>query len=131
MNSNSFVDVLFILLACTLVMLSQSIPGISQLNPELPAVAGGQPSDGAATVYVVVTEDDLHLLDADNDPGDVISFATVNDLLAANEITPDARIVVGSATREVSHHRVMTAYSVFRDKQYQVSLGVRPNEQSE
>jgi len=112
----SFVDLLFILLCGTIVLLSRSIY-LAGLEPEPAEVgAGGVSEIRAADVRIVaVSEAGLQFEGSD------ATFDQVTRQLASSDV-----VVVVSADDRVSHHRMMAVWSDFAAAGRDVQLGVRP-----
>ena len=103
----SFVDLLFILLCSTIVMLSRSIEvGAVEINPA--KVGSGSVSEVRADDVRVVSVNKLTVTLSD-DSDRVIEFEDVTKAAAA--AGPDKCILLSAATEEVTHHRIMQVWS--------------------
>ena len=103
----SFVDLLFILLCSTIVMLSRSVEvGAVEINPA--KVGSGSVSEVQADdVRVVSVKQFTVTLAGDSDS--VIEFEDVAKAAAA--AGTDKCILLSAATQEVTHHRIMQVWS--------------------
>jgi biopolymer transport protein ExbD len=114
----SFVDVLFILLLGTLVMLTQSVR-LGALDTAL-ARAGAQGTSAvrADEVQVVVVAEDavFHEQRPWSDPA----------ALAAH-LGQGRPVLLITSDRDVRHHRVLEVWLALRDRGLDVKLGVEPS----
>ncbi|MCP3903427.1 MAG: hypothetical protein GY715_07300 [Planctomycetes bacterium] len=120
MNYKSFVDVLFILLLGTIVMLTQVV-SVGAIEAELLKLGGGgvTPIRGDDIEMVVVDDDVIrHREDAWEDV----------DALA-EALPADAVVLVVVAHGDVRHHRVMKAWSDLAAHGLDVRLGAEPGEE--
>ena len=116
MLSRSFIDVLFILLLGTIVMLTHSVQ-LDEVDADLLRLGrdGTRPIDGGDVQVVVVDADGLALGDR--------RFATPRDLAAELRAGDPVILVVDGA--EVTHVQVMAAWETLRESGFDASLGVR------
>ena len=122
MNYKSFVDVLFILLLGTMVMLTQSVQlgSVDTMLAELGA-GGISPVRADEVQVVVVSETDLRI---DDRPFDEVDAAAV-------AIRPRDPVLLVTADGDVRHHRVLEVWSKLRDQGLDVKLGARPRREAE
>jgi len=103
----SFVDLLFILLCSTIVMLSRSIEiGAVEINPA--KVGSGGVSEVRADDVRVVSVNQLTVSLA-GDTDKVIEFEDVAKAAAA--AGTDKCILLSAASEEITHHRIMQVWS--------------------
>lgn len=113
----SFVDVLFILLLGTMVMLAQSVrlgaidTTVARLGDE------GISPVRADQVQVVVVGDDELVHDGQR-------WASAGELAA--RLRPEQPVLLITADRDVRHHRVLEVWFAFRQRQLDVKLGAVP-----
>lgn len=112
----SFVDVLFILLLGTMVMLTQSVQvgAVDTVVARLGA-GGVSPVNADEVRVIVVGEDDLRL---DGRAGSLQELA--------RSIRAPQPVLLVTANREVRHHRVMAVWSALRQRGHNVMLGAEP-----
>ena len=122
-SSRSFIDVLFILLLGTLVMLTDSV----RLGAVDTVVAkfgsGGISAVSADEVQIVVIgEDELRFEDR--------SWTRLEDV--PEELAPFVPVLLVTAGREIRHHRVMEVWFALRRRGLDVKLGAvpAPNEEA-
>lgn len=116
MSSKSFVDLLFILLLGTFVMLSRSVEvGAIETAPAEVGVGGTAADDIDSACVVVVHDAGVTLRD-----GPVVA-----DERAAGGIGADEWVLLVPADAGLSHHRIMEVWSVIRAAGHAVRLGVR------
>ena len=119
--SKGFIDVLFILLLSTIVMLTQSV----QLGAVETAVtrlgAGAISPIRADEIEVVVVDEDGLKLD-DGTPTDVESLSS--------RLQPADVVLLITANGEVRHHRIMDVWSDLRERDLDVKLGALPRAQN-
>ena len=117
--SRSFVDVLFILLCATIVMLSQSLR-IGSVEASPAKIGGGAISEiDAADVRPVIVQSD-HLVMDDHRHESVAAILV--------DLPASACIVLIAGSPELSHHRMMSIWSEVHDAGVTVKLGVEPIE---
>ncbi len=118
LSLRSFIDVLFILLLGTMVLLTQSVQ-IGAVETELLRLGGGAVSSLRETAVdvVVVADDGVQALGR--------RWERVDEL--ARSIDRSKIIVLVVANRQVSHHRVMAVWSAFRSAGLTVRLGAEPS----
>ncbi len=117
MNYRSFVDVLFILLLGSIVMLSQSIQlDALELSPAEVGSGGASSLRADEVRLVVVGENGLEL--------DGERFAGTESL--GRSIGFDEPVLLVARRARVSHERVMTVWSELESLGFEVSLGVAP-----
>ncbi len=117
LTSKSFIDVLFILLLGTLVMLTQAVQ-LGAVDTEVAKLGAGgiSPLRADEIQVIVVREDDLWL---DGRPS-----VQVHEVIA--RIRPQDPVLLITGDRTVSHHRVMAIWSALRERQLDVKLGAQP-----
>ncbi len=117
MNYKSFIDILFIILLATLVMLTQSVQ-LGAVDTALTTLgAGGISPVRADDVQIVIVGQDQVVLDG-------TTWQTCDELGKA--IRPHDPVLLLTADAGVSHHRVMRVWSELRDRELDVKLGARP-----
>lgn len=122
MSYKSFIDVLFIILLATLVMLTQSVQ-IGAVDTALTTIgAGGISPVRADEVQVVVVGQERVELDG-------TTWESCDELQEA--IRADDPVLLVTADAEVSHHRVMGIWSDLRERELDVKLGARPRPEGE
>lgn len=123
----SFVDLLFILLCSTIVMLSQSIQ-ISSMDIAPAKIGSGGLSEVNAddVVLLAIYEDKCEIVTTD---GKIQQFSDIQQLRSS---IPEGKCLLLSATDEnVSHHRIMSVFSQCVDIGYAVKLAAVPRKQIE
>ena len=121
--SRSFIDLLFILLCGTIVMLSESLQvGALEAAPARVGAGGVTMIEADAVTLVTVEGDTLRMADPAG------SGRTVSgDAATIHALLDDPRCVLLAAAREeVSHAAVMRAWSRFRDLGRAVRLAATP-----
>ena len=114
MISRGFVDLLFILLCSTIVLLAQSIPLRGLLAEPAEAGAGGtRPLDGDELTLVSVSETTLTTVDATGVRLDELNL-------------PVSTLLIVPATEDITHHRIIDVWREARAAGYRVELGVQP-----
>ena len=120
LSLRSLLDVLFILLLSTIVMLAYSAP-VGAVETDLVRVAGGglSPIHVSETRFLLIRPGELAL---DGEP-----VASLDEAIARL----DARDVVllVAAGRSVRHHEVMDIWSTLRARGVRVQLGAAPKEE--
>ncbi len=117
MSYKSFIDILFIILLATLVMLTQSVQ-LGAVDTALTTLgAGGISPVSADDVQIVIIGQDQVQLDG-------TAWQTCEEL--AKAIRPRDPVLLLTADAEVSHHRVMRVWSELRERELDVKLGARP-----
>ena len=117
MNYKSFIDILFIILLATLVMLTQSVQ-LGAVDTALTTLgAGGISPVSADDVQIVIIGQDQVELDG-------TIWQTCDEL--GNAIRPNDPVLLLTADAEVSHQRVMRVWSELRERELDVKLGARP-----
>ncbi len=122
MSNKSFVDLLFILLCGTIVMLSRSIQ-VGAVDTAPARVGGGGLSEVCADEIRLVAVSDRRYEWTDVDGG--LRRADGADEVAAAMDADDCVLLV-AGNEGVSHHRVMEAWSAFRKAGCRVKLGAVP-----
>ncbi len=119
MNYKSFIDILFIILLATLVMLTQSVQ-LGAVDTELTTLgaAGISPVNAADVQIVIVGQEQVQL--------DGTPWQTCDEL--GNQIRPHDPVLLLTADAEVSYHRVMRVWSALRELELDVKLGARPRQ---
>ena len=123
----SFVDLLFILLCSTIVMLSQSIQ-INSMDIAPAKIGSGGLSEVSAdnVVLLAVHESKCEIVTED---GQVRRFSDIRQLQST---IPQERCLLLSAGNEnISHHRIMSVFSQCVDIGYMVKLAAVPRKQIE
>ncbi len=117
MSFKSFVDVLFILLLGTLVMLTQSVQlgAVDTVVAKL-GVGGISPIRADQIQLVVVGQDELRFEDQ--------QWTHADEL--ADRLRPLDPVLLVTADADVRHHRVMAAWSALREQGLDVKLGAEP-----
>ncbi len=116
-NYKSFIDILFIILLATLVMLTQSVQ-LGAVDTALTTLgAGGISPVSADDVQIVIIGQDQVELDG-------TTWQTCDEL--GNAIRPHDPVLLLTADAEVSHQRVMRVWSELRERELDVKLGARP-----
>jgi hypothetical protein len=116
MINRGFVDLLFILLCSTIVLLAQSVrlEGLAA-DPAVAGSGGNRTLAGQKLILVSVFENHL-----ETESG---SMKQLNEIRRDG----DAEIVVlVPATREISHHRIMEVWREAEQIDLDVELGVEP-----
>ncbi len=117
MSYKSFIDILFIILLATLVMLTQSVQ-LGAVDTALTTLgAGGISPVSADDVQIVIIGQDQVELDG-------TTWQTCDEL--GNAIRPHDPVLLLTADAEVSHQRVMRVWSELRERELDVKLGARP-----
>jgi biopolymer transport protein ExbD len=121
MNYKSFIDILFIILLATLVMLTQSVQ-LGAVDTALTTLGAGgiSPVNVDDVQIVLIRQDEVEL--------DGTSWQTCDEL--GKVIRPDDPVLLVTAEADVSHHRVMHVWSQLRDRDLDVKLGARPRPSS-
>ena len=123
----SFVDLLFILLCSTIVMLSQSIQ-VSSMDIAPAKMGSGNLSEVSAddVVILAVYESKCEIATED---GQTQQLSDIQQLQAT---IPQAKCLLLSAADEnISHHRIMSVFSQCVDIGYVVKLAATPRKQIE
>lgn len=114
----NFIDLLFILLICAIVLLSESIRiGAVETAPPIIAAEGATSKVEPAEIRVVIVNDDHLILDEQ-------SYEAVSSL--AEQLESADTVLIVSGTEEVTHHRMMDIWSGFQELGFAVKLGVQP-----
>ena len=117
LSYRSFVDVLFILLLGTLVMLTQSVQ-LGAVDTALAKLGSGDISPVRADeVQVVAVGEETLLLDGETLP-------TIDALL--ERLRPGDAVLLVTAEADVRHHRVLNVWSSLRKHVSDVKLGAKP-----
>ncbi len=112
-----FVDVLFILLLGTLVMLTQSVQ-LGSIDTAVATLGAGDISPiRADEVQVVAVGEQTLLMDGQPSP-------TIEALV--ERLRPHDAVLLVTADAEVRHHRVLAVWSGLRKHVQDVKLGARP-----
>ncbi len=116
----SFVDLVFIILCAVILVLTQSIQ-LKGLKAN-PADADSTQSSAMASnrIQIVVIAEQWIGMEG-------VKFIDFQAILS--NLDPLVQVVVVPENSNVSHHRVMEAWSIFRRKGYAVELGVRPSKE--
>ena len=114
----NFIDLLFILLICAIVLLSESIRiGAVETAPPIIAAQGAASMVEPAEIRVVVVNEDHLILDEQ-------SYDTAQAL--ANQLQRSDTVLIVSGTEQITHHRMMGVWSGFQELGFAVKLGVQP-----
>ena len=119
----SFVDLLFILLCSTIVMLSRSVEvGAVEMQPA--KVGSGSVSEISADDIrvVAVSHDHIEYVD-DSGSSNVLSSARD----AKGHFSADKCILLSAAEEGVTHHRIMQVWSQLVETGYNVKLAAVEN----
>lgn len=121
----SFVDLLFILLCSTIVMLSQSIQ-VGSMDIAPATMGSGSVSEVRAddVVLLAVYEGKCEIVAQD---GQSQRLSDVRQLEAI--IPPGKCLLLSAANDKISHHRIMSVFSSCVDIGYAVKLAAVPQEQ--
>ncbi len=117
MSYKSFIDILFIILLATLVMLTQSVQ-LGAVDTALTTLGAGgiSPVSSDDVQIVIIGQDQVEL--------DGTTWQTCDEL--GNAIRPHDPVLLLTADAEVSHQRVMRVWSELRERELDVKLGARP-----
>ena len=123
----SFVDLLFILLCSTIVMLSQSIQ-VSSMDIAPAKIGSGSLSEiNADDVTLLAVYENKYEIVIDD--GRTQQFSDIRELQAT---IPQGKCLLLSAAEEnISHHRIMSVFSQCVDIGYTVKLAAIPRRQIE
>ncbi len=117
MSYKSFIDILFIILLATLVMLTQSVQ-LGAVDTALTTLGadGISPISADDVQIVIIGQDQVEL--------DGTTWKTCDELGKA--IRPNDPVLLLTADAKVSHQRVMRVWSELRERELDVKLGARP-----
>ena len=116
MICRGFVDLLFILLCSTIVLLAQSIPLRGLLaEPAVAGTGGSRPLGGDEIVLISVSDSELATTTATGTRLDELALPSSS-----------STIIIVPATESITHHRVIDVWKQARDAGYRVELGVQP-----
>ena len=117
LNFKSFIDLLFILLLGTIVMLTQSVR-IGAVDTVLTKLGAGgiSPIRADEVRVVVVRDEELWLEDR----------AWTDAAALAGGLDPSDVVLLVTADREILHHRMMDVWSTLRELRLDVKLGALP-----
>ncbi len=117
LSYKSFIDVLFILLLCTMVMLTQSIRlGAIDTVVARPGAEGISPVRADEVQIIVIGPDELKF--------EGRSYPHVESM--AHRIKPHYPVLLVTADQAVRHHRVMSIWMTLSGLSLDVKLGVQP-----
>lgn len=117
LSYRSFIDVLFILLLCTMVMLTQSIRlGAIDTVIARPGAEGISPVRADEVQIIVIGPDELQF--------EGRSWPHVESM--AHLIRPHHPVLLVTADKAVRHHRVMSVWMSLSSLDLDVKLGVEP-----
>lgn len=117
LSYRSFVDVLFILLLGTLVMLTQSVQ-LGAVDTTVATLGADDISPiRADEVQVVAVGEQTLVLDGE-------ALPTIDALL--ERLRPDDAVLLVTADPDVRHHRVLEVWSGLRKHVQDVKLGAKP-----
>ena len=121
----SFVDLLFILLCGTIVMLSQSLQ-VGSMDIAPARMGSGSLSEVRAdnVILVVVYEGKCEIVAED---GRKQQFSDIRQLQGM--ILPGKCLLLSAANEDVSHHRIMNVFSSCVDIGYAVKLAAVPRKE--
>ncbi len=114
--SRGFVDVLFILLCGTIVLLSESVRVGSVKTAPAEIGAGGISAIYAEDVRPVIIEHDTMIYQEQ-------SIQTVPQLLT--QLEPNVCVLLITANKNIPHHRVMKLWSQLHKQGINVNLGAK------
>jgi biopolymer transport protein ExbD len=115
--TKSFIDVLFILLLSTIVLLTESVHiGAVDTDVTRIGVGGVSPVRADRITLVAVAADELRLEDG--------SVTDIDRL--ADQVRPGDVVLLVTADGDVRHHRMMDVWSDLRSRQVDVKLGALP-----
>jgi len=117
MNYKSFIDILFIILLATLVMLTQTV-NLGAVDTAVATIGPGgiSPIRADRVQVVVVSQDTLHV--------DGTTWREIDSMGAM--MRPHDPVLLVTADEHVSHHRVMHVWSELHHRKLDVKLGARP-----
>ena len=121
----SFVDLLFILLCSTIVMLSQSLQ-VGSMDIAPATMGSGSLSEVRAddVVLVAVYEGVCKIVAEDGQKQQFSNIRQLQDI-----IPPGKCLLLSAANEDVSHHRIMNVFSWCVDIGYAVKLAAVPRKQ--
>ena len=115
MISRGFVDLLFILLCSTIVLLAQSIPLRGLMAEPAEAGSGGtRPLDTDSVILVSVAESSVSTADG--------TGSHLSDLALPSE---SSTVIIVPATNKITHHRIIDIWREAREAGLSVELGVQ------
>ncbi len=118
MISKSFIDLLFILLCATIVLLSESVR-IGMIDTAPVEMGGGGVSRiSIEDVHVVVVDEKTLTMDSK-------SYESPDKLIL--QVPREHCFVLVPATAELKHHRIMKVWDALSTSGFDVKLGARPN----
>lgn len=116
MICRGFVDLLFILLCSTIVLLAQSIPLRGLLaEPAVAGTGGSRPLGGDDVVLVSVSESTLTTQSASGTRLEELSIPSSS-----------STVIIVPAADTITHHRVIDVWRQAREAGFHVELGVQP-----
>ncbi len=122
----SFVDLLFILLCGTIVMLSRSVEvGAVEINPAKVGAGGVSEVQADDVAVVSVSQKGISISD---ESGGVLEFE--NAISAAESLGRDKCILLSAAGDGVTHHRMMRVWSDFVKAGFNVKLAAVEDDNS-
>ena len=123
-----FIDILFILLCGTIVMLSQSLQiGSVDIDPAKVGTGGTTAINPDDIQLVVVTENALQLVAKDG--GENITANSVSEL--KNLLDSECCILLSVENEKVSHQKVMSTWSQCQQAGWQVKLAAQEEDNSQ
>ncbi len=121
--SKSFIDLLFILLGSTIVLLSQSLQiGAVKTAPAKIGSGGISEFSTDNIVVLAVHEDYLEISSFEN--AAPLKVTTIQEI--SNHVTSTMSIVVVAGDASISHQRIMTWWDHCRKAGFDVKLGAMP-----
>ena len=118
MLQKGFIDMLFILLCATIVLLSESIR-IGTVEAKPAEVGGGAVSE------ISMNQVRLVIVQAEGLIFEEKPYAQFTELVKANRWLGDECAVLVPEAEDVTHHRMMKVWSDFQEAGYQVKFGAK------
>ena len=120
MICRGFVDLLFILLCSTIVLLAQSVPLRGLMAEPAEAGTGGTRAlQGDELALVSVTE-----------TGVATDSSTGSNLAELQWVERPETLIIVPSTERITHHRIMQVWREARNAGFEVELGVQPEGKS-
>ncbi|QDU32037.1 hypothetical protein KS4_00650 [Poriferisphaera corsica] len=118
MLQKGFIDMLFILLCATIVLLSESVR-IGTVDAKPAKVGGGAVTDISVNqVRIVIVRPDELIFEEQ-------PYGNMTDIAKANQWLGDECAVLIPSIENVTHHRMMDVWSSFQEAGYQVKFGAK------
>jgi len=115
-KSTNFIDLLFILLCGTIVMLSQSLR-LGGIEAKPAKVGGGAVSE--------IMADDVRIVGVSESKLAMEGRDFVNAVDVSKQLLPSAAVVLVPSNESVSHHRMMQVWSQFTELGWSPQIGVQ------